>query len=212
MHRLLLPSWEPDAERTFTLRWSLWASRAKIVEGQIWSGWNQAAPAHLFLHGLPQDLCSVFYQELLLFSWVHSVLILSCQLIYRQQSPSTECILWGGRSSPSPVCGAYPSSAATIIVLLKGKCSGLLSGTWASRVWAAPTQTWPFSHNQSGCMQTVPCAGSSTPQSGLGVQLDCHKEAQMKKRRSCTKWRWEFLAAVTRWSSFTLSIRQGEEI
>lgn len=35
VHRLLLPSWEPDAEGTFPPRWSLRAPHAKIVEGQI---------------------------------------------------------------------------------------------------------------------------------------------------------------------------------
>lgn len=149
VHRL--PSWEPNAEGAFAPRWSLWAPHSKIVEGQIWTGRNQSAPAGLVPYRHPQDPCSVFYLELLLFSWLHCVLISSCQLIYRQHSPSTVCTLWGSRNSPGSLCDAHHCSAATFIVLLKGECPELLNGTWARELWAAHTQTFQFSFSEPNC-------------------------------------------------------------
>lgn len=52
----------------------------------------------LLLYGLSEDLCSVFYWDLLLF--ILCVLILSCQLIYRQHSGSTVCTQEFTKSCP----------------------------------------------------------------------------------------------------------------
>lgn len=91
----MLPSWELMLRDLYTQMVTLSPSHQNSCGSDV--DWLEPlpAPAELFLHGVPQDLCSVFYLELLLFSWLHCVLILSCQLIYRQHSPCRVCSLWG---------------------------------------------------------------------------------------------------------------------
>lgn len=149
-----------------------------------------SAPAGLFLYGLPQDLCSVFYLELLSFGWLHCILIFSCQLIHRQHSPSTVCTLWGEEMGIHGVLSVVLINALQPHLLCQAVCLALLDGTWASG------SELPLpKHLNSLTLQTGMAACKLFPvhdpwplEAGLEVRLGCHKEAQKENRGSCTKW------------------------
>lgn len=181
----MLPSWELMLRDLYTQMVTLSPSHQNSCGSDV--DWLEPlpAPAELFLHGVPQDLCSVFYLELLLFSWLHCVLILSCQLIYRQHSPCRVCSLWGEETGIHQVLSVVLINALQLHISCGAQ--GRVPGT------ELPNPNFPvLSLRKSGCMQTAPCAWSLTPGSRAGMGLGSHKEAQVEKGRSCTKWHWGF--------------------
>lgn len=170
---------------TFTPRWSLWVPHTKTVVAQMWTGWSHCQ--HLLSYS-----CMGSLRVSVVFSTWNCFCLAGCTAYWSWAAKFTgsihpaECVHCEERKQESIRSCLWCSStlcSSTFLVVLKGECLGL----------SCPTQTFPFSHSeQSGCMQTAPCAWSLTPGSRAGMGLGSHKEAQVEKGRSCTKWHWGF--------------------